>query len=94
MRKAKRRRMPRYTWRPREGEKSALCNAPGFVRKAEMRECAKPQRCFYLPIQPTSCVHITKTPQVLFILARYFTNSYRKYATINTLYIRQKITTV
>ena len=61
MRKAKRRRMPRYTWRPREGEKSALCNAPGFVRKAEMRECAKLQRRFTKFFDPTTCyVHITK----------------------------------
>jgi len=93
--KAKRRRMPRYTWRPREGEKSALrVMRQGFVRNAEMRECAKLQHCFRLPIQPTSCVHMTKKPQVLFILARYFTNSYRKYATTNALYIRQKITTI
>jgi len=47
--KAKRRRMPRYTWPAREGEKSTQCvMRRGFVRKAEMRECAKLHRCFRL----------------------------------------------
>ena len=60
--KAKRQQMPRYTWRPCEGEESARrVMRRGFVRKAEMRECAKLQRRFTKFFDPTTCyVHITK----------------------------------